>query len=258
LKIILARESGSLVGIAPLFLCAKPDFLPALRFIGSIEVIDYLDFLAIPDRLEDFLAGLLNFIVSSPDLPIKNLDLYNLMEVSPTQTALQTACAQGAWNFTSQRLLPTPYIPLAENFEAYLASITKKQRHEIRRKLRNAEARHQTAWYTVAERDNLDAEMDAFIAMMRHDQRKETFLKNPLKLQFLHDTAHFAFDAGMLHLSFLTFDGHKAAAFMSLLTQEKLWVYNSAWEPAFAPCSPGWVLLAKEIEWVIRPGHPRS
>ncbi len=254
LKIILARESGSLFGIAPLFLSAKPNFQPALRFIGSIEVTDYLDFLVLPDRLEEFLSGLLKFIASSPDLPIKTLELYNLMETSPTYTALQAACAQSAWSFTSQRLLPTPYIPLAENFEAYLASITKKQRHEIRRKLRNAETRHQTAWYTVAERDKLDAEMDAFINMMRHDQRKETFLKNPAMPQFLHDTAHFAFDAGLLHLSFLTFDSHKAAAFMSLLTPEKLWVYNSAWEPAFAPCSPGWVLLAKEIEWVIAHG----
>jgi len=117
LKIILARESGSPSRDCAALLCAKPDFLPALRLIGSIEVTDYLDFLAIPDRLEDFLAGLLNFIVSSPDLPIKTLDLYNRDWKFPQPKRHYKQLAPKApGTFTSQRLLPTPYIPFSREF----------------------------------------------------------------------------------------------------------------------------------------------
>jgi CelD/BcsL family acetyltransferase involved in cellulose biosynthesis len=185
---------------------------------------------------------------------VKALDLYNLMESSPTQNALRDACAQIGWSFSTARLMPAPHIPLAESFEAYLATLDKKQRHEIRRKLRNAQARHQTTWYTVTEKDALTAEMDAFIAMMHNDHRKVEFLQTPAMRQYLHDFAKAAFEDGLLRLSFLTFDNRKAAAFLSVVTPQKLWVYNSAWEPAFGSSSPGWVLLAKEIDWAIAYG----
>jgi len=254
LAIITAREADQLIGIAPLFISAKEKFEPALRFLGSVEVSDYLDFITLPDRLEEFLVGLLTFIFTCQALPAKALDLYNLMESSPTQSELQNACTKIGWSFSTARLMPAPYIPLAETFEAYLATLDKKQRHEIRRKLRNAEARHQTAWYTVNEKDALTTEMDAFITMMHNDHRKVEFLQNPAMLQYLHDFARAAFEDELLRLSFLTIDNHKAAAFLSLVTPQKLWVYNSAWEPAFASSSPGWVLLAKEIEWAIAQG----
>jgi len=254
LAIITAREAGQLVGLAPLFLSSKEGFEPALRFLGSVEVSDYLDFITLPERLEVFLVGLLDFVSTCQALPEKALDLYNLMESSPTQSALKGACAQTGWSFSTTHLMPAPYIPLAESFETYLGTLDKKQRHEIRRKLRNAEARHQTSWYTVNEKDALTAEMDAFIAMMYNDHRKVEFLQKPAMLQYLHDFAKAAFEDKLLRLSFLTFDNHKAAAFLSLVTQQKLWVYNSAWEPTFASSSPGWVLLAKEIEWAIAQG----
>ncbi|HAE85669.1 MAG TPA: hypothetical protein DCG78_04075 [Anaerolineaceae bacterium] len=254
LAIITAREQGQLVGLAPFFLSTKEGFDPALRFLGSVEVSDYLDFLSLPERLNEFLVGLLAFIADCKTLPVKSLDLYNVMESSPTQSALPAACTQADWAFGTERLMPAPYIPLAESFEAYLATLDKKQRHEIRRKLRNAKARHQTNWYTVQDEDSLSAEVDAFIAMMHNDNRKAEFLQNPAMLQYLHDFAKAAFEDELLRLSFLTFDDHKAAAFLSLVTQQKLWIYNSAWEPTFASSSPGWVLLAMEIEWAISQG----
>ena len=108
---------------------------------------------------------------------------------------------------------------------------------------------------TGAELDaaRLEEEVDAFIAMMRQDPRKAAFL-NPAMREHLQATARFAFEHGQLHLAFLTFEGHKAAAYFSFIEGGKLWVYNSAWEPLYAPCSPGWVLLAKVIQWAIDQG----
>ncbi|HPS32652.1 MAG TPA: GNAT family N-acetyltransferase [Anaerolineaceae bacterium] len=253
LRIITARERGELVGIAPLFLSSKPEWPPALRLIGSVEVSDYLDLLSPPKRLADFLTGLLAFLQGDPELRGYPLELLNLREDSTTLQMLPAAAESSGYTYTEERLQPSPYISLAESWEAYLAGVNKKQRHEIRRKVRNAENRHQTDWYSVQDASRLEEEVDDFLAMMRQDPRKAAFL-NPAMREHLQATARFAFGQGQLHLAFLTFEGHKAAAYFSFIEGGKLWVYNSAWEPAYAPCSPGWVLLARVIEWAIAHG----
>ena len=253
LCIITAREHGELVGIAPLFLSSKPGWQPALRLIGSIEVSDYLDLLSPPETLAAFLSGMLGFLRQDPELRAYPLELLNLREDSRTLLALPGAAESNGYSYAEERLQPSPYITLADSWDAYLASVNKKQRHEIRRKVRNAENRHQMEWYTVQDAARLEEEVDAFIAMMRQDPRKAAFL-NPAMREHLQATARFAFEHGQLHLAFLTFEGHKAAAYFSFIEGGKLWVYNSAWEPLYAPCSPGWVLLAKVIQWAIDQG----
>lgn len=250
LRIITAREQGELVGIAPLFLCEKPGWQPALRLIGSVEVSDYLDVLAPAEALDEFLDGLLAFLREDPELSVYPLDLLNLREDSQTLQALPRAAGRNGYAFSEERLQPSPYIALTESWETYLAGLSKKQRHEIRRKLRNAENRHQTEWYVVQDEARLEEETDNFLAMMRQDPGKAAFL-NPAMREHLQSSARFAFEQGQLQLSFLTFEGHKAAAYFSFSEGGKLWVYNSAWESAYAPCSPGWVLLAKVIQWAI-------
>lgn len=253
LRIITAREGGRLIGTAPFFLGSKGDSQPALRFIGSVEVSDYLDFLAAPEALDKFLNGLFAFLRQDPELGAYPIELFNLREDSLSMLLLPRAAELNGYTYAEERLQPAPYIPLAESWEAYLAGITKKQRHEIRRKSRNAENRHQTDWYLVQDGEKLEEEVDSFISMMRKDPRKESFL-NPAMREHLLAAARWAFGLGQLHLAFLTFEGHKAAAYFSLNSGGKLWVYNSAWEPAYAPCSPGWVLLAKVLQWSITQG----
>ena len=250
LQIITAREDNQLVGIAPLFCSEKDENPPALRFIGQIEVSDYLDFLCAEESLQPFLSELLDFIKTDPQLLSRRLDLANFQEESPSLPLLRELSAQNGWQWSSEILQPSPYIPLQPSWDEYLASISKKQRHEIRRKLRNAEARYKTDWYYVTAEDNLPQKLETFIAMMHQDPSKQTFL-TPQMRTFLTETAAGANHVGELHLSFLTFDGKDAAAYLSFLADRKLWVYNSAWDMEFSPFSPGWVLLAKIINWAI-------
>jgi CelD/BcsL family acetyltransferase involved in cellulose biosynthesis len=162
LCIITAREHGELVGIAPLFLGSKPGWQPALRLIGSVEVSDYLDLLAPPDVLDAFLSGLLAFLKEDPEMRAYPLELLNLREDSRTLLALPRAAELSGYTYSEEHLQPSPYIVLAESWDAYLAGVHKKQRHEIRRKVRNAENRHQMEWYTVQDAARLEEEVDVF------------------------------------------------------------------------------------------------
>lgn len=255
LVIITATDGDQLVGAAPLFYTRNLDGLPALMFVGAIEVSDFLDFLVKPEDLAEFLAGLLDFLDNSPNLPAwEVLDLHNILEDSPTLPALATEAQRRGWDHRQARLKPSPFIPLPGDFDAYLAGIDKKQRHEIRRKLRNVEQSPASAGYTiVTDPESLSDETQAFIDMMAQDPAKKNFLTGPM-VEHLHKTAHVAFEKGWLHLAFLTLDGNKAAGNFSFIFNNRLWLYNSAWEWDYREFSPGWVLLTYLLQWANENG----
>jgi CelD/BcsL family acetyltransferase involved in cellulose biosynthesis len=182
------------------------------------------------------------------------LDLYNLLQASPTLAVLESEASKRGWEHKQIHLQPSPYIPLPGDYETYLTGIDKKQRHEIRRKFRNVESSlAEGDFYFVEEREQLASEIQAFIDMMAQDPNKREFLTDAMQ-QHLHNTAEIAFDHGWLQLSFFTLDGKKAAAYLSFRFTNRIWCYNSAWDWEFRDFSPGWVLLAYLIQWANENG----
>ncbi len=255
LVLVAAFEGDELVGIAPLFQAENLDGKQALMFVGAIEVSDFLDVIVTPENHAAFLSGLLDFLNGGDSVPAwAALDLYNILEESPTLAVLRAEAENRGWRHEQTRMLPSPVIPLPGDFEEYLLSIDKKQRHEIRRKLRNvAQDLVEPDFYVVEDPDTLDAEVDAFIAMMAQDPIKQAFLTEPMR-RHLHNTARVAFDGGWLHLSFYTLDGNKAAANLSFIWHNRLWLYNSGWEWEYRQYSPGWLLLANLLQWATENG----
>ncbi len=136
LVVVTAHESDQLIGVAPLFQAVNRDGQPALLLLGSIEISDYLDLIVRPADLPRFVHGLLDVLASNGTLNWRALDWYNLPDVSPSLPALEGESASRGWTFSREIYQPAPYIPLPADFDAYLGSIDKKQRHEIRRKMR--------------------------------------------------------------------------------------------------------------------------
>ncbi len=255
LFIALARQNNQLVGIAPFLFTKNCADVPALMLLGSMEISDYLDVLVRPADVSAFISELLECLAEVHNPPWQMLDLYNLLDNTPTLPALRLAAERMGWSFSQERLQPAPFIPLPGDWETYLAGIDKKQRHEIRRKIRRAEANSPAArWYMVNDPASLETEMDAFINLMAQDANKATFLTELMRAQ-MHDIARTAFEGGWLHLAFLEFGGQKAAAYMSFDYANHIWVYNSGINPDFAALSPGWVLLGYMIEWAIQNGR---
>ena len=137
LVLISARENGQLIGIAPLF---KTEYegRASLLLIGSIEISDYLDLIVRPDDLPRFLSGLMDFLAQSAAYRGLPFDWYNLPDSSPTLAALKAESERRGLTYREGIYRPTPRIALNGSFEDYLSRIEKKQRHEIRRKMRRA------------------------------------------------------------------------------------------------------------------------
>jgi CelD/BcsL family acetyltransferase involved in cellulose biosynthesis len=256
LYIVTARQDdGTLCGIAPLFFTRNLEGNPALMLIGSIEISDYLDLIVKPENLTDFI-GLLLDNLSGPDAPAwQVLDLYNLLEGSPTLPALKSAAEARGWSYTQEQLQTCPYITLPGDWEEYLAGIDKKQRHEIRRKMRRADgAEESVRWYIVGDEDSLDAEVDAFLRLMGQDAEKQSFLTDVMRTQ-MRAAVRAAFRANWLQLAFLEIDGEKAAGYLNFDYGNHIWVYNSGLDYDFGYYSPGWVLLANLLQWAIEHGR---
>ena len=255
LNVVFAREGDKLVGIAPLFFTENLEGEPALMLLGSIEISDYLDVIARPEDLSSFLEGLLAFLGDSQTPDWRVLDWYNILETSPTLPALQRAAESCGWSYSQANLHHCPYIPLPEDWETYLAGIQKKQRHEIRRKIRRAENHSaDLRWYIVENEADLDAEIDELIRLMAQDAEKERFLTGVMRSQ-MQAAVHAAFQAGWLQLAFLEIDGKKAAGYLNFDYGDHIWVYNSGLNYDLGELSPGWVLLAYLLQWAMQNGR---
>ncbi len=261
LAVVVASQDGRLAGVAPLFAAKNRDGDPALLLLGSIEISDYLDLIVRPTDLSTFISGLLDFLghsgpaglsVPAPEAetkPWQILDWQNLPEASPTLPVLRAEAEKRGWTFIQEQTYHVPSIPLTGDFETYLSGIDKKQRHEVRRKMRRAEeSGSDVRWYRVSDGATLDAEVEAFLAMMAEEPEKAKFLTKTMRQQ-MQLSCRAAFENGWLQLAFLEVDGQKAAGYLNFDYLNRIWVYNSGIDRRFLELSPGWVLLGHLLQW---------
>jgi len=256
LAVVTAWNEGDLIGIAPLFLAKNREGKDALMLLGSIEISDYLDMIVRPENHQKFIFGLLDWLLTYYPSAWEVIDFYNIPESSPSLSVLQSFSSIHGWVCSETIYQPSPYIPLTGDFETYLAGIDKKQRHEIRRKIRRAEESGRgVRWYVSEDSSKLEEDMDNFMSLMAFDPEKAAFLTTAMRIQ-MKKSARAAFEAGYLQLAFLEVDGEKACAYLNFDYDNKIWVYNSGLDRRFMDLSVGWVLLGYLLEWANN--HKRS
>ncbi|MBL8062490.1 MAG: GNAT family N-acetyltransferase [Anaerolineales bacterium] len=248
LILVSAHEGGKLAGIAPLFI-AEYENKPALLLIGSIEISDYLDVIVRPADHSAFISGLLDFLASALGGNWSSLDWYNLPDDSPTLAALKAEGEKRGWKHLEEVYRPTPRIALNGDFEEYLSRVEKKQRHEIRRKMRRAAESELNVRFTIVEKTAaIEPELDTFFDLMVQDPNKANFLHPGMREQ-MTAVLRSAHEHGYLWLGFLEIGGVKTAASLNFDYNNKLWGYNSGVSRAHMELSPGWVLLSHTIQW---------
>jgi CelD/BcsL family acetyltransferase involved in cellulose biosynthesis len=137
-------------------------------------------------------------------------------------------------------------LSLPETYDDWLASLGKKQRHEVRRKRRRFEAE----FGKIAIRRHTGDAIEVFCAMHRLSAgEKGQFMTEPMEDLF---TALLMTAGASIHL--LTCDGVPRAAAFGFESDEGYFYYNSAYDPAASMASPGVVLFSMMIETEIERG----
>jgi CelD/BcsL family acetyltransferase involved in cellulose biosynthesis len=151
-----------------------------------------------------------------------------------------------------------PLIHLPTSWDEYLARLDRKERHELRRKMRRAEQGSEPIrWRITSGEETLDADLDAFITLLIQSRPdKAAFMTDTMRC-FFHTVGHAAQRAGWLQLAFLEVNGAKAAANMDFDYNNRIMVYNSGLDPReFQWLSPGIVLMGNLIQHAIE--HKRT
>ncbi len=266
LFLLAVREGGRLIGIIPLYL-GQHDRRNALQVVGCLEVADYLDFIVETGQEEAVYAAFLDWL-DGPTAPAwEMVDLCNQPSRSLAYTVLpQMARARGWMADVFQEdvcpviTLPAPSAePGFDGWEAYLATLDKKERHEIRRKLRRLmrEAPDATVRF-VRGLTGLDEAINTFITLHRLSRRDKDAFMDAQMQGFFREIAATLARQGWLQLSFLEVEGQPIASYFCFEYNNEVQVYNSGYDPeAYPQFSPGWVLLARLIEDAIRQGRAR-
>ncbi|NIM96127.1 MAG: GNAT family N-acetyltransferase [Anaerolineales bacterium] len=246
---------GNLVGLAPLFRTIDDEGSLSLMFLGSIEISDYLDLIVKDEELEGFVRESLDVLAAQPLSDWERIDLYNLPEWSPTGEVLISEAQRRGWDMSRERLQPCPFIDLNMDWESYLGSLSKKQRHELRRKIRRAESQPEgVSLRTVNTDEDIDRWTEAFIDLMAFDPKKKDFLTEEMCTQIRHSALE-ASRSEWLLFTFLEVGDQIAAGYMNFDYGDRIWVYNSGLNPEYLSLSPGWVLTGYLIQWGIERGR---
>lgn len=244
------EESGRLEGLAPWFLAIDPDGTRILREIGCVDVTDYLELIArrgiedaVFETIADFLAAHKN--------EFDEIRLCNVPAASLTLSSFPTALESREFRSHIQLQEVCPVVDLPEKWQDYVASLDKKNRHELRRKIRRATGH--VAWYIVGPEHDLDEELERFLRLMAASApEKASFLEDPENERFFHLMVPRMAQHGWLQLAFLTVNGDAAAAYLNFDYGNRILVYNSGHDAGeYGNLSPGIVLLARLIELAI-------
>ncbi len=192
------------------------------------------------------------------------IDLRRLRCGDPAADALAAAFlrreASEGWTVNVEREDVCPVITLPEgvDFEGYLDTLGKKERHEIRRKLRRAEAAGEVV---LAEAPDPLAELETFIDL--HQRRwgaEGLFPPTPggaASRLFVRRLFELFGPDGPVRLSLLTINGRTIAAGIHFDDGDRLYYYNAGIDPAARELSPGVVMVARYVARAIELGRHR-
>ncbi len=244
LKIYLAKKEDQILALIPWY-----ETNTQLQFLGTPpNISDYQDVIWNTDNLELKQETLRQLFVR-PELKEKTVSLTHLPEISDTRRIVKQMFPNH--KETSET---TPYLPITKTWEDYLFSLSKKNRHELKRKFRRLGEKSYEIQHFTKESD-ISANLKTFIELHKKSAPdKDTFMNEPMQEFFVDFTKTFAKNNTVL-LSTLTLENQVVAATISFMYNSKVWLYNSGYNPDFRDLSVGLLLIASDIKYGIENGY---
>ena len=174
--------------------------------------------------------------------------------------ALEWAAPTAGWCVTREQEDVCPVVTLTPgvDFEGYLGTLGKKERHEIRRKVRRAEAAGAVRLERSASPiDDLDAFVDLHQKRWGAEGLFPPTEGGAASRRFFGRLFESCAPTGIVDLSFLTVGGRRIAAGVTFDDGEAVYYYNAGVEPDARELSPGVVMVACYIQRAIELGRTR-
>ena len=241
-------------------------------FMGASYHADYATLLAAPTDLADasraiaaHLAGRESAAGTGPGTePWDVIDLRRLRCGDPAGDALVAAFealapAQG-WAVTVERedVCPVATIPDSADFDGFLATLDKKERHEIRRKVRRAEGEGEIRLaYAADPLAELDQFIDLHQARWGADGLFPPTAGGDQSRRFVRRLFELFGPEGPVRLTFLSVGERRIGAGIHLEVPDGFLYYNAGVDPGASTLSPGVLMVAAYVRLAIEQGRHR-
>lgn len=218
-------------------------FLGMKRVLGEQDITDYGDILfaehvsqlqvnEIWGKITDYFKG----------IGVTALQLDYVQEDSKTYNILRQPAFVKA---TAAKQEVAPFITPPESWEEYLQEVPRKQRHELKRKIRRLEDQHA---FHFCSNETIKNDFEAFIRLHRaSDQAKEKFMSEEMK-HFFWDMVSAEKTDYRIDFCVLEINDKIVASIMSFVGQGKALLYNSGFDPEYSYYSVGLILHAYLIK----------
>ncbi len=244
LCLLLLGPEESPHGLAPMV--RRDD---TLSFLGGSDLCDYHDFVVAGGDTAEVYAGLARCLLAERWL---TLDLRSIPEGSPTLRHLPELLGQEGCEVMVGEEGVSPGVSLPASWDEYLASLRRKDRHELRRKLRRLEA---GGPYRLVQSSPATFEDDlaVFLSLMRESPEKLDFL-TPKREAFFSRMAAEMQEAGHLRLFFLELKGEIVAGVLCFDLGGRRLLYNSGFRREYDALSVGLAVKALCLRQAIEEG----
>jgi CelD/BcsL family acetyltransferase involved in cellulose biosynthesis len=231
------RRGEEIIGIAPLLIREE-----TASIIGSADVCDYLDFIVAPGAERDFFSELLD------DLKQKDVAHLELRPLRPDSTVLTdlVAIAQNRkYEVLCHEEGVSVELDLPSTWDEYLVALAKKQRHEVKRKLRRLWEVGDVSYRCVEVSQGVGDFMDTFLKLFSLSREEKANFMTARMESFFRSLAEAMAEIGLLRFGILELNALSVAMIMRFDYNDVVYLYNSAYDPNYSYLSVG--LLSKVL-----------
>ena len=240
------RDDETLIGIAPLMRTGD-----TLSLLGNTDLWDYRDFIVARGEETNFYPALLDHLQGES---WRELDLPSLPEHSPTLVHLPSLAEERGYTVEVSEEDVSPGIALPQSWDSYLMGLSKKDRHELRRKFRRLDREEGYAYYAVNGSSSLMGALDDFFAMMRGSRQDKAIFLTPQRERFFRRMAEEVARTNTLKLFFLELHGERVAGALCFDYGNTRFLYNSGYDLDYSGLSVGLLLKARCLQGAIEEG----
>ncbi len=244
------REGETILGIAPLKVTGD-----TVSFVGSTDVCDYQDFIVAPGREDDFFTA---FLAGLGADGVRRLDLGHLRPESTALQHLAPLVERRGMEATRKQEDVSLEVDLPGDFESYLDMLFRKQRHEVRRKLRHLLTEEGVTYRCVTPGAEIETFMDTFLKLFaRSPEHEKAAFMTPRMESYFRNLARAIAGIDLLRFGAMEVSGKTVAMTFGFDYNGIVYLYNSAYDPDYSALSVGVLSKVLGIKASIESGRKK-
>ena len=240
------QKDGLLTAVAPLMRIDG-----RLSFIGSPDVCDYMDFIIRKGSEAEAYDSLMQQLMT---LDWNTLSLSGVAAHSPTFQYLPDLLRNHGFLVEVGAEDVCPRINLPSTWEEYLGSLRKKDRHELRRKIRRLYNAGDARYHVAQDAELLPKDLEDFVSLLISSRPDKAQFMTPERRDFFQSILTRMTDLGYAKLLFLELDGKRVSSAIYFDYNDSYFLYNSGYDTDYASHSVGLLLKALCLKEAIAAG----